>query len=486
MRRVSCRHLWTGSSPCLSNTVVHIDDSGVIASIEDCSSDTEFFDHFFAMPSFVDAHTHYSWMVVKEASLDLSGVRSSSELLSLVRSSVISKESGILRGESYDESDWIDKELPSLAMLDSVTADVPVFLRRVCGHAAMVNSRMLQLLESDMPGVNRSTGVLKEWPVMNFDLLFPMPEQVLREASSQVEAMAYSKGVTAVCSFETVHTADSVLKFVKGLDISLAVIAGGLDATSADLPTNVKMIKLFLDGSLGAGNAALIHPYPDGSAGELHYSDQELFSLMTRCGEKGLTVCVHAIGGRALQQLDRVSNRAFRTLGHGFPVRIEHGEDLLNAWPGTWDPEYHIFSMQPNFVERWQRPGGMYDRILSEDRSIMLNPFKTVLDSGFRLGFGSDCMPLDPLYGLMGATRHRNTDESLSMTRALSAYTLDAALISGLDHLSLPLAPGRTADMVFLSGDPFQGLDGVTVEATMKNGRMVSAKNAFTDGEGFL
>lgn len=476
----SCRSLWTGKGPCLSNVAVHIDDSGKISSIENCSSSGTF-DYDFAMPSFVDAHVHYTWMAVKEASLDLSDIRSSGEFLSFVQSSVNSEKSKIVRGESYDESEWINPELPSLAELDLVTSDVPVFLRRVCGHTALVNSAMLRLLNSQIPGVNRSSGILKEWPVMNFELLFPLPEQVLLDAFSRVESMILSKGITAVNSFESVHTAKLAMNLPHRLDFSFAIVLDDVEELFAiEIPS--KVVKLFLDGSFGAGNAALHSSYPDGSTGDLFYSDDQLLSLLLRCGRAGFSIAVHAIGGKALQQLDRVSNSAFEILGQGFMVRIEHAEDLLSAWPGTWNPEFHIFSMQPNFVERWQRAEGMYEKILPAGQTMLLNPFRTVIDAGFQLGFGSDCMPLDPLYGLRGAVHHRSGRESLSMEEALLAYTLDAASISGLKHLAAPLAPGRIADMVFLSGNIFDGLDGITVEATMKKGSIVFDRNVSSGG----
>ncbi|MCK5133054.1 MAG: amidohydrolase family protein [Candidatus Sabulitectum sp.] len=483
MPTIRCRSLWTGTGSCLSHVAVHIDDCGMITTIEKCHSAV--FDYNFAMPSFVDAHVHCTWMVAKEASLDLSRVRSSDEFLSLVHSAVVCAGHRIVRGESFDESDWTNSDLPTLSQLDSVTGNVPVFLRRVCGHAALVNSAMLRLMvmvmDPDMSGVNKSTGVLKEWPVLNFEKMFPLPDEVLVDAASRVQSMIYSKGVTAVRTFESVHNTESVQDLYPGLDVSVTVIVDNFEELPAlDFP--LKVVKLFLDGAFGAGNAALLHPYADGSVGDLHYTDEELLALFVRCGKTGHSVAAHAIGGEALRQLDRVSNEAFRLLGNGFNVRIEHAEDLLSAWPGTWNPEYHIFSMQPNFVERWQRPEGMYDRILPLEQSFLLNPFRTVLDAGFRLGFGSDCMPLDPLYGLRGAVQHRNSSESLSMEEALYAYTLDAAFISGLSQLAIPLGRGRTADMVFLSGTPFEGLEGITVEATMKNGNIVFENNVSVEG----
>ena len=482
MPTVNCRSLWTGEGSCLSNVSVDIDDSGIIQSIRDSSRESfENFDHCFAMPSFVDAHIHYSWMVVKEASLDLSEVRSADECLSVVQTAVNRRDHDIVRGESFDESEWIDEELPSLARLDSITGDVPVFLRRVCGHTAIVNSSMLRLIDPDQAGVDRSTGVLKEWPVLNFEVMFPLPEKVLTEAMSRVDSMIFSKGVTAARTFESTHTAELVQNSSLAPDLSISIMVDDIEKLlKSGFPAT--KVKIFLDGSLGARNAAILCPYPDSSVGELSYTDDELLALLLRCGEAGFSISVHAIGGKALQQLDLVSNSAFRILGHGFNVSVEHAEDILKAWPGTWNSSFHVFSMQPNFVERWQRPGGMYDRILSGGQSMLLNPFRTILESGFQLGFGSDCMPLDPLYGLRGAIHHRTGKESLSIEEAFSAYTLNAASIAGLGHLAVPLGRGRTADMVFLSGNPFEEFVGVTVEATMKNGRYVFRKNPLSKG----
>jgi len=478
MQTVSCRFLWTGRGSCLSNVSVNIDDAGIISSIEKNVASFSAFDCYFAMPSFVDAHVHYAWMVVKEASVDLSDIRSAEELLTVLRSTVDSNREGIVRGESFDESEWNNSDLPSLSQLDSVTGNTPVFLRRVCGHSAMVNSAMLRLIGSDVPGVNRSRGILKEWPVLHFEQMFPLPGNVLTNAVSMVDSKIFSKGVTGVCTFESIFTAELLLNSFSALDVSVAIMVDDMNGSlTSDLSSGI--VKIFLDGSFGAGNAALLDPYPDSSTGELHYTHEELTALLVRCGRMGLSVAVHAIGGRALRQLDVASNSAFQILGHGFSIRIEHAEDLMQAWPGTWNHDFHIFSMQPNFVERWQRPGGMYDRILPEGRSLVLNPFRTVLDAGFQLGFGSDSMPLDPLYGLKGAIRHRTAAQSVSMAEALSAYTLDAASISGLDHLAVPLARGRTADMVFLSGNPFQNYDNVSVDATMKSGSIVFGRNIF-------
>jgi len=430
------------------------------------------------MPSFTDAHCHVSWMAVKAASVDFSGAGSAEEFLSMVESAVSSREQTIVRGESFDQNEWAVPEIPSLARLDDVSGDVPVFLRRVCGHSAIVNSAMLRLITAESKDINRATGVLQEWASLNFDSMFPHPPEALSRAFSSVASMVFSKGVTGVCSMENCRDAAALLQSELPFDVSIALTDCRMDSIMpGETPSG--MVKVFLDGSFGARNAAVLQPYSDGTTGELIHTDGELLKLLLRCGETGLMPAVHAIGARALSQLDRVSHEVFRMLNRGFPIRIEHAEDVSVTWPGSWHPDYHIFSMQPNFVERWQGRGGMYDRNLSAERSRKLNPFRTIKSSGFVLGFGSDSMPFDPLYGVHGAVYHRNSEQSLTVGEALKAYTLDSAFISGLDHLAVPLRAGRTADIAFLSGNPFHGLDGIFVEGTMKNGKVVHGMERF-------
>ena len=476
MKRVRCRNFWSGEGECITNVNLSIDSDGLIAGIDKLVSSSSSFSFDFAMPSFVDAHTHYSWMIVKEASFDLSGVFSCDEFLSVIKATVDSHGGeGIVRFESYDESLWDLSELPCLAELDSVTGKTPVFCRRVCGHVALVNSAMLDLIDDSVAGVNRQTGFLTEWPVLNFEKLFPFSEKELLEAVEATNKMIFSKGVTALYTFEPEHLINLINAVPTDLDLSIGTIIFDIDSF-INLSNPPELIKIFLDGSIGAGNAAMQYK-KDNREPSLHYSDTELHKLLLLCGNRGISVAVHVIGGDALKQLDRISSAVFNELGHGFFIRVEHAEDLLEAWPGSWDKNYHFFSMQPNFVRQWQNVGGMYDKLLSAAHSRKLNPFRVVKEAGFGLGFGSDGMPFDPLFGLYGAINHRNPEFSLSPGDALLAYTIGAASISGFKHLAEPAQIGRVADLVFLSGNPFIDIGSVVVEATMKNGKFVYKRN---------
>ena len=212
----------------------------------------------------------------------------------------------------------------------------------------------------------------------------------------------------------------------------------------------------------------------------------ELLDLIVRSAGAGKVPILHAIGGEALRQASRVSLAALdRESGlAGLGVRIEHAEELLAEWPGRWLPGFHGFSMQPNFVRAWQQPGGMYESRLGAARSLSLNPFETVLEAGFDLGFGSDGMPFGPLYGIPGSTGHPAPGQTLTVGRALSAYTLGSAGLSGFDDLARPVAPGRPAHLVVLPENPFEsGFEGLEVMATICDGRVVHGDRSVMEAE---
>jgi len=489
MRKLDFSRLWTGRhGEVLASGSILIGEDGRVSSIAgNCCSGT----NAFVMPAFVDAHSHFVAMGLAESLTDLSGVSSSRELLEMVALAAAEGD-GILQCGRFDESEWSCPDLPSLEQLDSATGDRPVFIRRICGHHALVNSAMMSILPPDTPDLERATGNLREDMVLNFSTHFPPSRDALEKAVSDAAEKAFASGVTALGSMEPFIN----LEFLSGIDAGVRLSCNVywqdlVPFLDSSLPQRkgeffVPGVKLFLDGALGAKNAAVFEGFLDAPPGELIYSDDELKNALERIGDLGMTPVLHAIGAVALEQIDRVYSLLDARVYAGFRIRIEHAEELIPAWPGNWDPDLHVFSMQPNFVNRWQMPGGLYYSRLPRNRVLQLNPFGLLSKAGFLLGFGSDCMPFGPLLGLGGATGHPFEAFRLSIEQALRAYTLGAADVCGFTELSRPVEPGRPADLIVLSGDPFTGIpfEELTIVATLKDGMIVyGADNLLLDTE---
>jgi len=178
----------------------------------------------------------------------------------------------------------------------------------------------------------------------------------------------------------------------------------------------------------------------------------ELESIVQRAHARGLQLMVHAIGDAALAMaLDALEPVA--TGGNPLRHRLEHVEvtppDLVArlARSGLW------VCAQPNFAARWSQPGGMNAQRLGA-RLSYCNAYRSLIDAGVPLGFGSDTMPLGPALGLSGACRNPVAGERLATETALRAYTAMAAALVHGEHRHGRIGPGLAADFALLDRDP--------------------------------
>lgn len=480
MSSIACGAAWTGPNDQLLPASLIEFSEGRITGI---SPAPESESNLFIIPAFVDAHCHFTWSGLQKLYLDLESAGSSGDFLEMLASEVEDeKTGGILRGCNFDESLWTDSRLPSLTELDAVTGERPVFIRRVCCHKALVNTAMLNMLPPGCEGVDWSSGIIREGIIVGFENLYQPEPHILRKAALLAEELCYSSGVTAVYSFEHLFSIEALAMNNPSVRMSVSVfgedvplLEKALRDESIDL-SRLRGLKFFLDGSLGAKTAAVSGTYLDGTLMNPIMNDDQVLNSLLLSDRLGLTPSFHAIGARALNQIDRAGKLYFEKTGlNGIPeIRVEHAEELLPAWPGNWDPSMYSFIMQPNFVKRWQQRGGLYEKNLGRERAVKLNPFGLLERSGFSLGFSSDGMPFGPLRGLQGATDHPSDEFRLDIDTALDAYTLGAASICGFDDLSLRLGVGRKADMAVLSDNPFRtAWDKIEIVATIQGGELV-------------
>ena len=156
----------------------------------------------------------------------------------------------------------------------------------------------------------------------------------------------------------------------------------------------IKGIKFFTDGAMGARTAALEQPYLDGKKGYLLFSDETLYRGLAETAALGKAVSIHAIGEMATSQVVRTVGKLNED-GITFPsVRMEHCQFIHEKTAGQAKELGIILSMQPNFS---------IDSLIYRDRLLPWylennNPFRMLIDhAGFVPGedliFGSDGMP---------------------------------------------------------------------------------------------
>jgi hypothetical protein len=167
------------------------------------------------------------------------------------------------------------------------------------------------------------------------------------------------------------------------------------------------------------------------------------------------------------------------TPGNPFRHRLEHLEILTDASVADIGCLKIVASMQPNFVERWQNPGGMYHKIIGS-RYTRMNCFKSLLNTRAKVLFGSDCMPLGPLYGIRGAVGHPSTCGKLHIADAFRLYTTAGAYGTFDEKKKGKIEPGYFADMVVLDKNPLieKNLASIRIDSVMVAGGFVYKRSS--------
>ncbi len=255
-------------------------------------------------------------------------------------------------------------------------------------------------------------------------------------------------------------------------------IALGVRSGLGDEWVRIGGVKIFSDGSLGSATAHMLQPFVNDSSnyGLPTIGEDELRDAVIRADHAGIAVIVHAIGDRANRiVLDAVANsiqhRARQSIpptdtlwGPALPHRIEHAQHLDPADVARFAQLGVIASMQPVHATS---DYNVSERLLGAERSAWAYAFRSLLETGATLAFGSDAPveTIDPWAGIHAAvTRQRmngqpsggwHPEQRLSLEEALAAYVTGPAQASGELALKGNLRAGALADLVVTSTDPF-------------------------------
>lgn len=440
------------------------------------------------LPGFIDAHTHLvSVGLRKTLYLDLSETRSLEEALERVREAAKAKGKGEwVMGRGWDESRWPQKRYITRSDLDRVAPHNPIALVRVDGHMLTANTKALAVVNvsADSDEMDKENGILREQAATQFlQQLRPSLDE-LKRALKEAVKIAHSLGVTSIHDIPYIEAfrAWQALRGELKLRVTLNIPIEQLDKFSelgfrtgfGDEWLKLGAVKIFSDGSIGAGNAALFEPYLDRPGnGKLNYEQAKLNELVKKAQDNGFQVMIHAIGDRAIQAV----LEAFAAAGMDFEdrARIEHFELPTPAQIEQMKELGIIASMQPNFLQ-WSGPGQLYEARLGAERDMRINPLRRVLEEGVMLAFGSDCMPLGPLYGIHLAVNAPHEVQKLSAEDAIRCYTLNAAYAAFEEKSKGSIEAGKLADLVVLSEDPYRAKDRIKeikVEMTLVGGERV-------------
>ncbi|MEK9136754.1 MAG: amidohydrolase, partial [Bacteroidota bacterium] len=433
---------------------------------------------------------------------------------------------GGVGGGGWDQNKWPGKSFPTHEALDAVAKDVPVYLRRVDGHAVWVSSKVLELAAitkatPDPDGgkiirdrMGNPTGVFIDNAIDLVETVMPQPSE-----DERIEAIQKAVEECVKVGLTEVHDMGVDLQ---GIEIYRKLIAqkrfpfrvyaaiGGAGETwdhyvksGPEIEVNdgrltVRALKLYADGALGSRGAALIEPYADdpSNRGLTLTSSDQLRSAVMQALDKGFQVCTHAIGDRG----NNIALNVYEELLKSNPAkardarfRVEHAQVL----EPTDIPRFHqlgvIPSMQPTHCTS--------DMYWAEDR---LGPirvkgayaWRALIDRGSIIPAGSD-FPVEspnPLWGFYAAITRQDqrgwpeggwyVDQRMTREEALRAFTIWAAYASFEENTRGTIEEGKVADFTILSNDIMKidppKILATHVEMTIIGGEVIYTSTTFS------
>jgi hypothetical protein len=361
--------------------------------------------------------------------------------------------------------------------LDSIAPNNPCFITRICGHLVAVNSLALEKLEIKWndPDLDINPETKKPYGYISDALIDRVVESgILKRSQKEYDEEiaitcknANALGITSATDNLNLQCIPAYMSAWKNRELSVRIymniprlalqhfIESGLKTGFGDKYLRYGGVKIFTDGSLGARTAALKEPYYDEptTKGGFYIEEEEFKETIKQAITHDWQTATHAIGDEAIELILRtfeaLEQEGIETGRH----RIEHAEYLLEDQLKRCNDLGLILSMQPNFPGRWGKPGQLYEIRLGSERYTMLNNFRKILDAKAKVCFGSDNMPLGPLFGIWSVAAHPIKDIQITAFEALYYFTLGAAYSSFEEEQKGSIEVGKYADLVVLDKD---------------------------------
>jgi predicted amidohydrolase YtcJ len=462
----------------------------------------------FIYPGFIDAHCHFLAYGRTLQDVDLTGTTSFTEVLDRVKKFQPINSRGWILGRGWDQNDWSSQEFPHRAQLDSLFPETPVVLRRVDGHAMLVNQAALNMAEINSTSKVNGGDIDFERGIL-IDNAMQLIENILPPYSDgdDIKALEAAQKNCFAAGLTTVDDAGLMLREVnlikdlhsKGtLKMRIYAIMSdkeenfnyylkhGIDTTDR---LTVRAFKFYADGALGSRGACLLAPYndvlPNPHYGmmldSVNHFRKRAYDLWTH----GFQMCTHAIGDSANRvMLDIYAEVTADSSDHRW--RIEHAQ-VVHQQDIAKFGKYHVIpSIQPTHATSdmtWAM------QRLGQNRLMRAYTYRELKEQMGMVALGTD-FPVEgisPIHTFYAAVARKDlkgqpeqgfqSENALSREDALKGMTIWAAISNFEENKKGSLENGKFADLVMLDHDILTCKESAILNAkvllTVVNGEVV-------------
>ena len=467
-------------------------------------------DRSIITPGFIDSHVHLLWGGIEMSECHLHDLQTEEQIYDSING-YIKRNPNIewIRGSGWLLPVFPDGN-PLKEWLDKISSDKPIYLLSSDGHSAWVNSKALELAGINAKTNDPPNGVIERYPnsrepsgILREDamelvhsLLPPYTELQFNRALEISVKEANKFGITTIldAGTEVYPARKSTPRIYDGLDayreasknneISIRVAASQYahpNSWREDLSIlkkrrfenefgSMNIVKIFIDGVIEGGTAALIEPYlGTNNYGILIWNPDTLNRAVSEYEKAGFQVHVHAIGDRGIQntldafeyaQTQNGLSDSRHMITH---VQLVHPDDI---------DRFGKLNVIASFQALWAYPDQYIKEltlpVLGAIRSNWNYPINSIVSSGGRIAGGSDwtVSSLNPLYAIEVAITRREPgskygdalipEEAVDLETILHAYTLEGAYSLFKENEIGSLETGKLADIVILDRNLFR------------------------------
>lgn len=433
-------------------------------------------------PGFIDAHCHFYGLGMNQQQADLVGTESYDEIIERLVAFQKEKNMSFLTGRGWDQNDWEVKKFPTKEKLDKAFPNTPVALRRVDGHALLVNQAAIDL--SDLTAATKVTGgeVITEKgkmtgvlidAAMGYINIPPPSRQAEIQGLLDAQKTCFDLGLTTVddagLGQDTIELIDSLQQTG---DLKMRVYAM-VSASQKNLDyyiskgkiktdrLNVRSFKVYGDGALGSRGAAMKQSYTDrdNHFGALIFNPERYHEIALQIAASDYQMNTHAIGDSANAHVLRAYKTALKN-EQNRRWRIEHAQII--------SPE--DFTGFENVIPSIQPTHATSDMYWAEDRVGAERikggyAFKDLLKQHGKVALGTD-FPVEyvsPFLTFYAATARQDVkgypeggyqmENALSREETLKGMTIWAAYSNFEEKEKGSIEIGKFADFIMLDQD---------------------------------
>jgi predicted amidohydrolase YtcJ len=322
-------------------------------------------------PGFIDAHCHFTGYATDMWKCNLTGTTSFAEIVTKIKDYSANAPMEWIYGRGWDQNDWAVKQFPTKDVFDSLFPNRPVFIKRIDGHAALLNQKALDIagitVNTKIAGGEveikngKLTGILVDNAMDFAELKVPLINDALaKKYFLDAQKYCFAVGLTGVhdCGISE-HTVELIKQAQKNDGLKMKIFALLSDSVSyydrwiksGPLKTDglhVGGFKFYADGALGSRGACLLHDYEDKKnwKGFLLETEAHFKTAAEKFAASNLQMCTHAIGDSGNRIILKIYADALKGKNDK-RWRVEHAQ-VVDAKDFHYFGEYNIIpSVQP-------------------------------------------------------------------------------------------------------------------------------------------